>query len=63
MCHLEAGDLLLWDSRTVHCSSDSLEPPPAEAALMRSVGLVCMMPRRLTPPEVLEKRKPATWPP
>lgn len=59
MCHLEAGDLLLWDSRTIHCSSGSLETPQAEAALMRAVSLICMMPRRLTPADVLEKRKTA----
>ena len=27
MCHLEAGDLLFWDSRTIHCSSSGLEAP------------------------------------
>ena len=59
MCHLEAGDMLLWDSRTIHCSSASLEEPEPEAALMRAVGLVCMMPRRLTPPQVLEQRRAA----
>jgi hypothetical protein len=59
MCHLEAGDLLLWDSRTIHCSSSGLEAPTAQAALMRAISLICMMPRRLTPPEVLEKRKAA----
>jgi hypothetical protein len=59
MCHLQAGDLLLWDSRTIHCSSASLEEPAAEAALMRAVGLICMMPRRLTPPKVLEHRRAA----
>jgi ectoine hydroxylase-related dioxygenase (phytanoyl-CoA dioxygenase family) len=59
MCHMEAGDLLLWDSRTIHCSSTALETPEAKPALMRAVSLVCMMPRRLTPPEVLEERKRA----
>ncbi|HZZ89534.1 MAG TPA: phytanoyl-CoA dioxygenase family protein [Caulobacteraceae bacterium] len=59
MCHMEAGDLLLWDSRTIHCSSGSLEPPEAKAELLRAIGLVCMMPRRLTPPEVLEQRRKA----
>jgi hypothetical protein len=59
MCHMEAGDMLLWDSRTIHCSSGSLQPPPMKAELMRAVSLVCMMPRRLTPPEVLEQRKRA----
>ena len=51
--------MLLWDSRTIHCSSGSLEPPDAKAELMRAISLVCMMPRRLTAPEVLEQRKRA----
>jgi hypothetical protein len=60
MCHMEAGDMLLWDSRTIHCSSGSLETPSsAKAELMRAISLLCMMPRRLTPPEVLEKRRKA----
>jgi hypothetical protein len=59
MCHLEAGDLLFWDSRTIHCSSSSLETPDATASLMRAVSLVCMMPRKLTPADVIETRKRA----
>jgi hypothetical protein len=59
MCHLEAGDLLLWDSRTIHCSSAALEPPDPRPELMRAVSLVCMMPRRLTSSEVLDQRKRA----
>ena len=53
------GWCLLWDSRTVHCSSPALEAPDNAAALMRAVSLVCMMPRRLTPDDVLEQRKRA----
>ncbi|MGH1492735.1 MAG: phytanoyl-CoA dioxygenase family protein [Acidimicrobiales bacterium] len=30
MAHMEAGDLLLWDSRTIHCSSPGLEQPDVE---------------------------------
>ncbi|HEX2590691.1 MAG TPA: phytanoyl-CoA dioxygenase family protein [Rhizomicrobium sp.] len=59
MCHMEAGDLLLWDSRTIHCSSAALETPDAKPELMRAVSLVCMMPKRLTSPEVLEQRRRA----
>jgi len=59
MCHLEAGDLLLWDSRTIHCSSGSIELPQPQHELMRAVGLVCMMPRSLTPPKVLDLRRRA----
>jgi|HubBroStandDraft_1064217.scaffolds.fasta_scaffold28910_2 hypothetical protein len=59
MCHLEAGDILLWDSRTIHCSSSGLEPPEAKPELMRAISLICMMPKRLTPSKVLEQRKRA----
>ncbi len=59
MCHMEAGDLLLWDSRTIHCSSTALETPDAKPELMRAIGLVCMMPKRLTAADVLEQRKRA----
>lgn len=59
ICHLEAGDLLLWDSRVIHCSSGGVEPPEAEPKLLRAISLVCMMPKRLTPPEVIEARKEA----
>ncbi len=59
MCHLEAGDLLLWDSRTIHCSSASMEQPEAAPALMRAVSLVCMMPKKLTPEKVLGQRQRA----
>jgi Phytanoyl-CoA dioxygenase (PhyH) len=58
-CHMEAGDLLLWDSRTIHCSSASDTPAPVKDRLIRAASLVCMMPRRLTSPEVLEDRKRA----
>lgn len=59
ICHLEAGDILLWDSRVIHCSSGGLERPAPEPRLLRAVSLVCMMPRRLTPPDVIEMRKHA----
>lgn len=61
MCHLEPGDLLLWDSRTAHCSSANLGTPvqDAPAELLRAVSFVCMMPRELTPADVLDSRKAA----
>lgn len=60
MCHLEVGDMLLWDSRTIHCSGPGLEPPPkASPELMRAVSLVCMMPRSKCTEDVLEIRKRA----
>jgi len=60
MCHLEVGDMLLWDSRTIHCSGPGLEDPAtADPVLARAVSLVCMMPRSLCPEEVMEIRKRA----
>jgi len=61
MCHLEPGDLLLWDSRTIHCSACARqgESPPAPDQLLRAASLVCMMPKSKTPAQVLEQRKAA----
>ena len=58
-----AGDLLLWDSRTIHCNSPAtaeldaelqaadLKRPPLE--LLRIVSYVCMQPRRMATPHQL----------
>lgn len=59
MCHMEAGDLLLWDSRTIHCSAPSLATPSKSNELLRAASLVCMMPRAKSNPAVIEKRKQA----
>ncbi len=60
MAHLEAGDLLLWDSRTIHCSSPALEDSPdPPAGLLRAVSLVCMMPKARSTPEIIDKRRAA----
>ena len=57
--HLKAGDMLLWDSRTIHCSSPGTETPPDNKQLLRAASLVCMMPRAKSNPEVLSQRKEA----
>jgi len=59
MSHMEPGDMLLWDSRIIHCSSPGIEAPKQgkPPALTRVVSLVCMMPRELTSKEVLQWRK------
>ena len=57
--HMEAGDLLLWDSRTIHCSSPGTETPTNDTSLLRAASLVCMMPRSKSTPEVIEQRKAA----
>ncbi|MFK7918481.1 MAG: phytanoyl-CoA dioxygenase family protein [Ilumatobacter sp.] len=63
MAHMEAGDMMLWDSRTVHCSSPGIEPAPATdpsaPALIRAASLVCMMPRSLADDEVIAQRRAA----
>ena len=59
MCHMEAGDLLLWDSRTIHCSAPSLTTPSKCNGLLRAASLVCMMPRAKSNSAVIEKRKDA----
>jgi hypothetical protein len=57
----EPGDLILWDSRTIHCNTPAHEPlqdhDPNE--LLRAVGYVCMTPRSMATPEVLAMRKEA----
>lgn len=68
MAHMEPGDLLLWDSRTIHCSSpgpDRAGAGRSEAAdseryeLMRAASLVCMMPKARSTPEIMEQRRAA----
>lgn len=68
MCHLETGDMLLWDSRTIHCSSPGSPEAGAGAGagtdaaapeLVRAVSLVCMMPRSRSNDQVIERRRAA----
>ena len=63
MCHMEAGDMMLWDSRTVHCSSPGLEPaPPSDPtapSLIRAASLVCMMPKAGASDELIAQRRSA----
>lgn len=61
-CLLNPGDLLLWDSRTVHCSfpgDDACEDtyiPSKDRGLIRAGGLVSMMPRSRATDDVLNGR-------
>ena len=59
----EAGDLVLWDSRTAHCNACALDAPTADAypvdRLLRAAVYVCMCPAAMAPPEVLQQRKRA----
>ncbi|MDA7727004.1 phytanoyl-CoA dioxygenase family protein [Pseudomonadales bacterium] len=61
-CHMEAGDLLLWDSRTIHCSSPPTNTDavaPDKNALIRAISLICMMPRSKSNEDVILRRKAA----
>jgi len=56
----KAGDLVLWDSRTVHANAPAPQPPICEPGrLLRAVAYICMTPAKLAPPEVREGRRSA----
>lgn len=59
MAHLDAGDLLLWDSRTIHCSSPGTTPDAGGPSLQRAVSLICMMPKARSNDGVIERRRQA----
>jgi len=53
-----AGDLVLWDSRCVHCNTPAFEKPQTPAArLLRAAVYVCMTPKRWAPAQVLRARR------
>ena len=56
---LSAGDLLLWDSRTVHCSypPEAAGEDAAEGHIVRAAALVTMCPRGDVSVEVREERR------
>jgi len=61
---LQAGDLLLWDSRTVHCSHPATEDVTdiaigAGNGLIRAATAVCMLPTQSASEAVLLERKQA----
>ena len=59
VAHLHAGDLLLWDSRTIHCSAPGDADNHTPNELIRAASLVCMMPRAKSNPDVIKQRKAA----
>ena len=59
MCHMEPGDMLLWDSRTIHCSNSGTNLNQETNTLIRAASLICMMPKHLTSEDVLEQRREA----
>ena len=53
---------MLWDSRTIHCSSpptNTAAQHPNEKELVRAISLICMMPRSKSNPTVIARRKTA----
>jgi hypothetical protein len=64
LIHAEPGDLLLWDSRTIHCNSPSFISPPLplhgnqNGLLLRMVSYICMTPVALATnrDELIEQR-------
>ncbi len=59
MCHMEPGDMLLWDSRTIHCSNSGTNLPEGTKGLIRAASLICMMPKEKSNPEVINQRREA----
>lgn len=53
-----AGDLVLWDSRLIHCNTPSVAPPTvSKQRLLRAVVYVCMTPRAMATAESLQQRR------
>lgn len=57
----KAGDLVLWDSRTIHANTPALEKPVnrPDDELLRAVSYVCMTPKHLANEAVLQARRNA----
>uniref|UniRef100_A0A7S3EZG5 Phytanoyl-CoA dioxygenase n=1 Tax=Haptolina ericina TaxID=156174 RepID=A0A7S3EZG5_9EUKA len=58
----KAGDLVLWDSRCIHCNTPRTEARLEEQAsdeLLRAVGYICLTPRRLASRYMLRMRRRA----
>jgi len=59
MCHMEPGDMLLWDSRTIHCSNSGDKLPEGAKSLIRAASLICMMPKERSNEDVINQRRKA----
>merc|ERR1711920_538620 len=57
----KAGDLVLWDSRCIHCNTPGaagdLKSGEAHSELLRVVAYVCMVPAAWASQEVLLRRR------
>ena len=64
LIHARPGDLLLWDSRTIHCNTPSFLTPPRPQhnddafGLLRMVSYICMTPLTFAenPDEIINRR-------
>merc|ERR1711862_112761 len=56
----KAGDLVLWDSRCVHCNTPAtLQPTTSEGELLRVAIYVCMTKKSAASSEDLQRRRNA----
>ena len=51
--------MLLWDSRTIHCSNSGDSIPEGTQNLIRAASLICMMPKEKSNEEVITQRREA----
>lgn len=55
-----AGDLVLWDSRTVHANAPApQEPSGPKDELLRAAAYICMTPKAWAPADVRQRRRDA----
>jgi len=55
--HSKAGDLTLWDSRTVHCNGPGIKESNKTHQLLRMTLYICMTPRWQCKQEILKRRQ------
>jgi len=60
LVHCQAGDLVLWDSRTVHCNTPAqTHPTSAQNELLRVAMYTCLVPRAWASDAELQLRRRA----
>jgi hypothetical protein len=58
MAHAEAGDVILWDDRTIHCNHPGVTgKQPKVTGLLRAAAYVTMVPSARAMPVVLQSRR------
>ena len=51
--------MLLWDSRTIHCSNSGNKAPKNASGLIRAASLICMMPKERSNQDIINQRREA----